>query len=362
MSMFKAATRRRLKLRMTLDGPTGSGKSYTAQRFARGIAGPNARVAVIDTEHRSMSKYKGEAPDGVPWDFDVCELEHYAPSTYTQVIREAGRAGYDVLIIDSLSHAWEGVGGALDQIDKKGGSSFTAWKEVTPMHREMVEAILSCPCHVIVTMRSKMDYVLEEQTNKQGRTVQVPKKVGMQPVQRAGMEYEFDLVCDMTIDHTLTVAKTRCSAMDGARAVKPGPEFVAPLKQWLDEGVAEEQPAPQFQPQQQQEQPKQQARPQAQPQAQQPQQRQPQQQQGGIALGGHSEQTHAIQDSDYCQSDHREQIVTLAEQLGLGPDDIRGVLAKRGASRIAELTVGQAEELIAKMRQRYQEASQNTPF
>jgi hypothetical protein len=219
--MFQPATRRKLKLRMAVLGPSGSGKTYTALRFAAAFGN---RIAVIDSEHRSASKYIGESPDGTPWTFDSCELTNFAPTTYTQVIKEAGRQGYDVLVIDGLSQAWEGVGGALDQIDRKsanGGNSFTAWKDVTPQHREMIETILACPCHVIATMRTKTEYVLEEQVSKSGRSIVVPKKVGMAPVQRAGMEYEFDVVADMDLEHVLTISKTRCPALDGAKVVKP---------------------------------------------------------------------------------------------------------------------------------------------
>lgn len=237
-TMFRPASRRKLKARIAIDGPAGSGKSYTALRFAFALAGPSGRVAVIDTEHRSASKYHGEAPDGIPFRFDVCELEHYAPTTYSGVVREAGKAGYDVVVIDSLSHGWEGVGGALDQVDRaasrsKSGNSFTAWRDVTPQHREMVESILACPCHVIATMRSKMAYEME--TDAKGKVK--PVKVGLKPIQREGVEYEFDVVADMDLDHLLTISKSRCPYLDGAKVIKPGAQFLAPLVGWLAEGA-----------------------------------------------------------------------------------------------------------------------------
>lgn len=227
MSGFKKAERRRRKARIALDGPSGSGKTYSALRAAFAFGG---RVAVIDTEHGSASLYAGESPDGVPWQFDVMELTTFSPDVYQRAVEEAGRAGYDVLVIDSLSHAWVGEGGALDIVDRKGGNKFTAWKDVTPMQRRMVDAMLAAPCHVIVTMRTKMEYVLE--TNERGQ--QVPKKVGMAPVQREGLEYEFDVVADMDLAHILTVSKSRCSKLQDARAVKPDGTFWRPLIQWLD--------------------------------------------------------------------------------------------------------------------------------
>ena len=241
--MFKKATRKKLKARIAIDGPSGAGKTYTALRFAFALAGPTGRVAVIDTEHRSASKYEGESPDGVPFAFDVAELSYYEPNTYIQTIKESDRQGYDVLVVDSLSHAWDGVGGALDKVDKaaeKSGNSFTAWRDVTPQHRQLVESILACRSHIICTMRSKMEYVLEETVNKAGKKVMTPRKVGMAPIQRQGVEYEFDVVADMDVDHCLAISKTRCPALDGAKATKPDANFLAPLVRWLGEGIEEE--------------------------------------------------------------------------------------------------------------------------
>lgn len=243
-SIFRPATRTKSKLRCAIDGPAGSGKTFTALRFAMAIAqscrpdGQPGRVAVINSESGAVEKYLGLAPDGIAFDFDVCELDDHAPTKYTEAIFGAGQAGYDVLVIDSLSHAWAGSGGALEIKDKKSAgannNSFTAWKDVTPMHNQMVEAILRSPCHVIATMRSKTEYVLE--TDARGRSV--PRKVGMSPIQRAGMEYEFDLYCSVDAEHILRVSKSRCPELDEAMSVKPGAAFIAPMVAWLNEGSA----------------------------------------------------------------------------------------------------------------------------
>jgi len=160
---FTRATKKQARLRMALDGPSGAGKTYTGLLSAFALAeATGARVAVIDTEHASASKYADMFPE-----FDVLELDEFSPETYTEAIRLAERVGYGVLLIDSLSHAWDGVGGALEQVDKAAarnqGNSYTAWRDVTPLHRQMVEAILQSNCHIIATMRSKMEYVLEAQ-------------------------------------------------------------------------------------------------------------------------------------------------------------------------------------------------------
>lgn len=232
--MFRKATRTQSKLRMTIDGPAGSGKTYTALRFAHGLKN-GGRIAFIDTERGSASKYVGDAPDGEPWDFDVLELTTFSPERYTAAIEAAGKAGYSVLVIDSLSHAWEGVGGALE-IKERIGESWSAWRHVTPIHNRMVDAILQSPCHVITTMRSRMEYVQELDENGK----KVVRRVGLSPIQRPGMEYEFDVVCDMDWAHILRVSKTRCPAIVDKVVEKPGLEFVAVIKEWLASGVEAE--------------------------------------------------------------------------------------------------------------------------
>lgn len=252
MSRFKKAVRSKSKLRLAIDGPSGAGKTVTALRFACTLG---KRIAVIDSENGSAAKYQGtDFEGGRPIEFDVLELSKYSPTDYTAAIEEAGREGYDVLVIDSLSHAWAGEGGALELKDRQADSersSFTAWKTITPMHNRMVEAILKSPCHVIATMRSKTEYVLE--VNERGK--QVPRKVGTAPIQRPGMEYEFDIYGSMDHAHILTVTKSRCPAVADQVVAKPGAEFMRAVAAWLESGVDEPQPQPQPKPAPQQPQP-----------------------------------------------------------------------------------------------------------
>lgn len=233
MGMFTPATRTKSKLRMAIDGVSGSGKTFTALRFAFGLGG---RVAIINSESGAVQKYLGLSPDGEPWQFDICELANFAPTSYTNAILAAGVERYDVLVIDSLSHAWAGAGGALELKDKVGDkNSFTAWKTITPMHNQMIEAILRSPCHVIVTMRSKTEYILEPGANGKMQ----PRKVGTTPVQRAGMEYEFDLYGSIDQDHILNITKSRCphpSIVD-AVVVKPDANWIGPVREWLNDGL-----------------------------------------------------------------------------------------------------------------------------
>jgi hypothetical protein len=240
--MFTPATKAQARLRLGLIGVAGAGKTYTALRIAKGLGG---RIALIDSENGSASKYAGN-----PVAFEQCTLKNdFAPKRYIEAIRAAGQQGFDVLIIDSLTHAWAGIGGALEMVDKAqkrsgNGNSFTAWREVTPEHNQLIDAILQSPCHVIATIRAKTEYVLEEDA----RGKKVPKKIGLKPVQRDGMEYEFDVVADITSEHDLIVTKTRCEALDRAVMNCPGEEIATILKQWLTDGTPYVAPASELPP------------------------------------------------------------------------------------------------------------------
>ena len=231
---FKKATKAQAKARIALIGVSGSGKTYSALAIAQALGN---KIAVIDTERGSASKYADR------FEFDTLELETFSPLTYVEAIKAAAKAGYDVLVIDSLSHAWSGKEGALEQVDRaakrsQSGNSFAAWRDVTPMHNALVDAVLQSPMHLIATMRAKTEYVLE--TNERGK--QTPRKVGLAPVQRDGVEYEFDIVGDIDLDHNLIITKTRCAALDAQVVNKPGEAFGEIVKAWLTDGVKLVQP------------------------------------------------------------------------------------------------------------------------
>ena len=228
--MFQKATRKQAKARVAIDGPAGSGKTYTSL-LAASVLANGGKVAVIDTERGSASLYADE------FDFDVVELQNFNPRNYINAIDEAEREGYSVIVIDSLSHAWEGEGGILDLHDaatkrQKTENSYTAWKDVTPVHREFVDRMLQSKCHIIATMRAKMEYSQEKDGN--GKTV--IRKIGLAPVQRAGTEYEFTVVCDMDVDHSLAVSKSRCKPIADKIVSFPDKKFFGILNNWLNEG------------------------------------------------------------------------------------------------------------------------------
>lgn len=220
---FKRATKAAAKLRLALIGVSGSGKTFSALSIARGIG---KKVAVLDTEHGSAAKYADQ------FEFDTLELEDFDPANYVGAIEAAERAGYDVLIIDSLTHAWSGTGGILEQKDRA-GAGFDAWRKLTPKHNALVDAIVGSKLHVIATMRSKQEYAVE--INERGKAA--PKKLGMGAVQRDGMEYEFDVV-GFIDEAALTITKTRYPRIAGKVIQRPGESLGLELAAWLSDGTA----------------------------------------------------------------------------------------------------------------------------
>lgn len=227
---FKSAKNYQRFLRMAIMGGPKSGKSYTALTLAHALAGENGKVAVIDTENASASKYAELFPP-----FDVSELEQFNPDNYVREIQEAERLGYDVLVIDSLTHAWNGPGGLLeykDQIAKSGKAgmnSYTAWSEASPKHTKLMHAITHAKLHVIVTLRTKVEYVLE--INEKNKPV--PVKVGLAPIQRDDTEYEFDITGMMDKSHTMTVDGSRCPGLDNVSIPLPDGKVAETIKLWL---------------------------------------------------------------------------------------------------------------------------------
>jgi hypothetical protein len=193
LTMFTKAEKKKQKLRLALTGPSGSGKTYSALTMAFGIFGKDAKVCVIDTEHGSAELYSDKFPEYYVSQFSP----PYAPDAYIKRIKEAEAFGADVIIIDSISHEWNGQGGCLEMVDtvtnaSSSKNSYTSWKNVTPKHQAFIDAILASKCHIIATMRAKQEYALVEKNGKK-----MPEKIGLAPIQREGMDYEFTLVFDL---------------------------------------------------------------------------------------------------------------------------------------------------------------------
>jgi hypothetical protein len=226
---FSHASKEQAKARIALIGPSGSGKTYTALAVGSELG---KQVAVIDTERSSAAMYADK------FNFDTLQLVRFEPAMLVDALAVAAKIGYDVLIVDSFSHFWSGAGGMLEQVDNAakrsgGGGSFAGWREARPMERMMLDALLAYPGHVITTMRTKTEYVVE--TDERGR--KVPRKVGLKPEQRDGIEYEFDIVGDLDHENTLVLSKSRAAALSGAVVSKPGVDFAESVLNWLNAGV-----------------------------------------------------------------------------------------------------------------------------
>lgn len=223
---IKKAVKYGSKLRLALYGPSGSGKTLTALKIASEMT--KKRILVIDSERGSASKYADLH------DFDVIELDSFHPNSYIEAIKAAGQSpDHDVLIIDSASQEWDGSKGALEMA----GHNFANWAKVTPLHNSFVDAMLSTNMHVICTMRAKEEHVMEQVNGK----TQV-KSVGLEPIQRKGMIYEFDIVGSLDLDNVLSIVKTRCSELQNAVFPRAGKEIAEVMLRWLDGVAAPERP------------------------------------------------------------------------------------------------------------------------
>jgi hypothetical protein len=251
---FKRAVKQEAKGRIALIGPAGSGKSFTSLKLAGALAG-GGKIAAIDTEHGSLSKYAHtddcggagvcQAPDH--FDFDVIELSSFTIDNFLSALKTAEKGAYSVFLCDSLSHFWVGKDGALEFVDmatKRHRDQMGGWKDFRPHERAMVDAMLMSPCHVIATMRTKTEY--QEVTGADGKKKRV--KIGLAPVQREGLEYEFDLVGYMDDENTFIVDKTRCFYYSQKALTKPGEKEFAPFIEWLKGAPVKSAPAPEAYP------------------------------------------------------------------------------------------------------------------
>jgi hypothetical protein len=196
---LRKTNRSQAKIRLALQGPSGSGKTYSSLLIAHGLCKDWSKIAVIDTENKSADLYAHLG------DYNVITLTApFTPERYAEAIETCENAEMEVIIIDSLSHEWEGDGGILDTHSQMIGNSFTNWSKVTPRHNALVQRMLNSNAHIIATVRSKQEYVLAEKIGKQ-----VPEKVGMKGIQRDGLEYDFTIVFELDITNRATCTKDR---------------------------------------------------------------------------------------------------------------------------------------------------------
>ncbi|AMA49986.1 AAA family ATPase [Flavobacterium covae] len=205
---LRQSERRKAKIKMALQGSAGAGKTYSSLLLAQGLTnGDLSKVAIIDTENGSADLYAHLG------NYNVLTLTPpFTPDNYIKAIDVCEKAGIEVIIIDSISHCWDYL---LDYHSSLAGNSFTNWAKIKPLEKAFMDKILQCDAHVIATMRTKQDYVLNQKDGKF-----IPEKVGLKAVQRDGLDYEFTIVFDVDIKHFAVSSKDRTGLFMGK------PEFV----------------------------------------------------------------------------------------------------------------------------------------
>lgn len=226
---LQTAERRQAKIKASLQGPSGSGKTYGALLIAYGLCKNWEKIVVIDTENFSASLYAHLGK------FKVLNIgAPFTPEKYIDALQLCVKEGAEVVIIDSISHEWEGAGGILDIHGSMVGNSFTNWSKVTPRHNAFVQAILQSPVHIIATTRTKQDYILSERNGKQ-----VPEKVGLKGVMRDGTDYEFTLVLDLDIKHNAVASKDRTGLFMDKPEFRLTPAIGEQILAWCQQGSNE---------------------------------------------------------------------------------------------------------------------------
>lgn len=216
---LQKASRKKASIKMSLQGPSGSGKTYSSLLIAYGLCNDWSKIAVIDSENHSSELYSHLGS------YNVLQLSApYTPEKYTQAIEACGQAGMQVIIIDSISHEWEYI---LESHAGMTGNSFTNWQKIGLRHKAFIQAVLNTKAHIIVTTRTKQDYVLNERNGRM-----VPEKVGLKAVQREGLDYEMTLVFDLTMKNTASASKDRTGLFFGKPEHKLSVETGRAISHW----------------------------------------------------------------------------------------------------------------------------------
>lgn len=231
---FSPAVHEQTDLRMVCDGPSGCRKTPTVLEVASVLG---RKTAVIDTQRGASKRFADAFPN---FAFDVTVLTYFSPDDLTAALASAQADGYGTVVIDSLTPFWTGTGGMLEQVDEAarrvGGGSSAGWKEMRPAERRMVEAMAAYPGHVLGTVRSRTEVVIE--ADEQGR--HSPRRVGTKPEQREGFEYDWDVYASIDPEHTLLVTKAYSESLHGAVFRLPDPDFARQLKELADSGTPTE--------------------------------------------------------------------------------------------------------------------------
>ena len=200
----KKAKRELIYPKIAIIAPSGGGKTYGSLRLATGMAqeieketGKKAKILMGNTESKRGLYYANE------FDYDIVDLDPpYNPEKFVEFIEFAVEEGYDILIIDSSSHEWEGKGGCLD-LQQQAGGTYQSWAKVSPRHQKFINAIADSPITIIATMRGKDQYEMSK--DERGRAS--VQKLGVGAKQREGFEYEF--TCTFLVDQKTNTAEVQ---------------------------------------------------------------------------------------------------------------------------------------------------------
>lgn len=226
---FKKARRSASKMKMSVAGPSGSGKSMSSLLLAYGLTGDWSKIGVVDTENGSANLYSNLG------DYNTLTLKApFSPERYVKAIEVAQKSGVECLVIDSLSHCWEAEGGILQTHANMAGNSFTNWSKLTPVYNRLIQAILQCDMHVIVTLRSKQEYAVNTSNGKA-----VPEKLGLKPIARDGIDYEFSIAFDINHNHSASVSKDRTGLFRDKVSFTITSETGKKIKNWCESSLIE---------------------------------------------------------------------------------------------------------------------------
>ena len=222
---LRKATRKKAKIRLGLSAVSGGGKTYSSILIAKGLCDDLSKVAIIDTENGSADLYAHLG------DFNVITLTApLTPERYIEAIKNCEKAGMEVIIVDSISHEWDGKGGCLEIVESLGGK-YQDWAKVTPRHQAFIDAIIHSPSHVITTVRRKQDYEMIKEGNK----VRI-EKAGLKEITREGFEYELTINLELDIHHNAIASKDRTQLFMGKPAFVPSEKTGEIIAAWCAQG------------------------------------------------------------------------------------------------------------------------------
>lgn len=230
-SSFRKANRAFSYLKIGIEGPSGAGKTMGALLIAKGLATDPSKVAFVDTENGSGELYADDARIGLDYMYASITAP-FAPMKFVELIKECVDSGMEVLVLDSLSHAWKYILNYKDVLDSRGGNSFTNWGKAKPLYEELKTAILFSPLHIIGCMRSKAEYALQAGNNGK----QEVKKLGTNPIAEPENEYEFTCVFTVDKEHmatTMLTGKDRTGLFGHEAGFRITPEVGERLRHWL---------------------------------------------------------------------------------------------------------------------------------